>query len=108
MSQPTRPQPATFEFETDVIRGRTEREVPLTVRYTYAGTGTPYIAWASLDLSPVEWAVIEDEAAERCDADYADWLADQDELPEFKRAAAHLANLSPERRAELERDWYTP
>ena len=70
----------TFEFETEVIRGRSgEHELPVVVRYVFAGTGHPQVSWASLDLSPVEWAVIDDEVADRADADWAEHLADQDE-----------------------------
>ena len=68
--------PTTFEFETTVIRGRHERE--LTVKYVFAGSGHPQVSWTSLDLSPVEWAVIDDECADRADADWAEHLADQD------------------------------
>ncbi len=70
---------ATFTYETTVIRGRHERELPCTVTYIYNGTAKPMASWTSLDLSPVEWAVIDDEVADRCDADWADYLAEQDE-----------------------------
>ena len=71
---------SSFEFETEVIRGRAGgHEIPVTVKYVFAGTGKPQVSWVSLDLSPVEWAVIDDEVADRCNADWAAWVADQDE-----------------------------
>ena len=69
----------SFQFETTVIRGRAERELPCVVKYVFDGTGHPQVAWTSLDLSPVEWAVVGDECADRADADWAEYLNDQDE-----------------------------
>lgn len=65
-------------FELDSYVDRRGREWPVRVRYSFGGIGYPLIAWTSLDLSPVEFAVVNDEIAAVCDDDYDDWMADQD------------------------------
>ncbi len=68
---------AILEFTTDIQRGN--RDLECRVKYVFSGTGHPQVSWTSLDLSPCEWAVIDDEVADRADADWADWISDQDE-----------------------------
>ena len=78
---------ATFSFTailtfTDFL-GR-ERECPCSVTYGFDGRGKPKLfkAVAHSDLWAADEALdacVDDWIADKCDAEYADWLADQDE-----------------------------
>lgn len=72
----------TFTFETCVYRGRTEREVTVEAQYAYDGSGYPVLLAAydedGLWLLRAETESVKDEMADRCEADYAAWLADRD------------------------------
>jgi hypothetical protein len=72
----------TFQFETYVTRGREEREIMVSAEYTYDGEGLPELEWACEDdggdLSRYETESVKDDMADRCQADYAEWLSDQD------------------------------
>lgn len=74
-------QYANFKFTTYLYRGKYEREIEVEVEYSFNGK-----LWSCLsahDLTEGQylkaheiWS-IEDEIADRCDEDYAVWLADE-------------------------------
>lgn len=72
----------TFTFETSIYRGRTEREVVVEAQYAYDGTGMPVLLAAYDEYGPwlsrAETESVKDAMADRCEADYAAWLADRD------------------------------
>lgn len=66
----------TFTFSTYVLRGRWEHETRVTATYAFDGEGAPELLTADTAdntyLSREEWAQIEDDMADRCDADWMD------------------------------------
>ncbi len=70
----------TFTFETHIERRG--HEWPVSVTYTCDATGKIEDMSAETDdggeLRKSEWWQIDDEIADRIDADLAEWLADQD------------------------------
>ena len=72
----------TFSFTTCTYRGRNEREFDWEVEYTFDGDEvrvTSAKCAKATNPTDEEWNRFDDEAANRADQDYADWLADYGE-----------------------------